>query len=330
MAKLSLNILCVAGLLAYGAASFAAGAPYHAKSLDPYPIFLDKAARVLESRSDPNSLATAAVFRFASAATGTGSADSTQPSALQLIARASDLAPQDAAIGWLHLKLCAAEPPCDTRDVATVLRWVDPDNSAAWMWALSNAQKDKEAVEVNRVLADMARGKRFDLYYNQIVALMFDAMSAARHDLPRGYVDQDFVTLALVRGITSLGTIPPFTQLGEACRESGPATERREDCLKLVKIMQNSDAIMAQLLGFKMESRLIPAESKEAKVLAERRQLLESRLAACDKLDASLLPWTRNSRARERLAQMRLRPREEDVCIALLRDRKMTPPEKQP
>ena len=60
-----------------------------------------------------------------------------------------------------------------------------------------------------------------------------------------------------------------------------------------------------------------------AKVAAERKRLLEWRAAAADQMDASILPWTRNSRVRARLAEMRLRPREEDVCIALLREHKM-------
>ena len=47
------------------------------------------------------------------------------------------------------------------------------------------------------------------------------------------------------------------------------------------------------------------------------------RTATAEKLDASILPWTRNTRTRTRLAEMRLRPREEDVCIALLREHKM-------
>jgi hypothetical protein len=40
-------------------------------------------------------------------------------------------------------------------------------------------------------------------------------------------------------------------------------------------------------------------------------------------LDFSILPWTQNGRTRTRLAEMRSRPREEDVCIALLREHKM-------
>jgi hypothetical protein len=70
------------------------------------------------------------------------------------------LAPQSAAIGWLRLQLCAAAPGCDTRDAATVLRWVDADNSAAWLSAMTAAQKDKDTIEVDRILADMAHGTR--------------------------------------------------------------------------------------------------------------------------------------------------------------------------
>jgi hypothetical protein len=77
------------------------------------------------------------------------------------------------------------------------------------------------------------------------------------------------------------------------------------------------------MVGFGIERRLISPESKEAKNLNERRHLLEWRLSAASKLDSSVLPWTMGARTRTRLAQMRIRPREEDVCIALLREHKM-------
>ena len=52
------------------------------------------------------------------------------------------------------------------------MRWVDADNGAAWLQTLSAAQKDRDATEVDRILADMAHGERFDLYWNRIVVLM--------------------------------------------------------------------------------------------------------------------------------------------------------------
>jgi len=38
-----------------------------------------------------------------------------------------------------------------------------------------------------------------------------------------------------------------------------------------------------------------------------------------------LLPWLRNKRARWRLARMRSTQREEDVCLAIIREQGMAP-----
>ncbi len=297
----------------------AAPAPAAKSPADRYLAWRDAAVRELAARNDAKSVATAAALSFTSGAAGqTGAAN-----ALQLISRASDLAPDNAAIGWLHLQLCATTPSCDSRDAATVLRWVDPDNGAAWLAQLSTAHKDKDTIEEDRVLADMARGRRFDLYYNQIMVLMFDALDGVRRQLPGGVVASDTARLTALAGVANAEIIPPFSALIDACRESVAGSERREDCLKLAKIMQRGDTVIVQMVGFGMERRLISPESKEAKNLTERRHLLEWRLSAAGKLDAAILPWTLNARTRTRLAQMRLRPREEDVCIALLREHKM-------
>jgi hypothetical protein len=286
---------------------------------DKYQAWRNEAVRALAARSDANSVATAAALSFANGA----AAPATAPSALQLISRASDLAPDSAAIGWLHLQLCATTPACDSRDPATVLRWVDPDNGAAWMAQLSTAQKDKDTIEVDRVLDDMARGKRFDLYYNQIMVLMYDALDGVRRQLPGGVAASDTARLSALAGVVNAEIVPRFSPLIDSCRESTSGSERREDCLKLAKIMQRGDTVIVQMVGFGIERRLISPESREAKNLSERRRLLEWRLSTASKLDASILPWTSRARTRIRLAQMRLRPREEDVCIALLRAHKM-------
>jgi hypothetical protein len=313
--------------LVLGFAVLHAGAalPSAAPSVNPkseaykFQVWRSDAVAALAARPDADSLATAAAFGF----TNSYAAPSAAPAALQLIARASELAPQNAAIGWLHLQLCAAAPGCDSREVAIVLRWVDPDNGAAWLSQLSTAHKDKDTIEVDRVLADMARGTRFDLYYNQLMVLMFDALSGVRRELPGGAVASDTAKLTALAGVANAEIIPAFSPLIDSCRESTALSERREDCLKLAKIMQRGDTVIVQMVGFSIEKRLVPPDSKEAKSLAERRRLLEWRVNAAGKLDSSILPWTQNARARTRLAEMRLRPREEDVCIALLRHHKM-------
>jgi hypothetical protein len=290
-----------------------------ASPADKFQVWRSEAVRALAARGDANSVATAAALSFTSSFAAPGAA----PTALQLIARASDLAPENAAIGWLHLQLCATAPACDSREAATVLRWVDADNAAAWLAELSTAQKDKDTVEVERVLADMARGTRFDLYYNQIMVMMFDALTGVRHELPGGVVASDTARLTALAGVANAEIVPAFSSLIDACREAAPRSERREDCMKVAKIMQRGDTVIVQMVGFGIERRLIPADSKEAKSLAERKRLLEWRMSAAGKLDVAILPWTQSARTRTRLAAMRSRPREEDVCIALLREHKM-------
>jgi hypothetical protein len=320
---------CLLVLLAatWASAAAAVGAPGEAapqplsRAADKYQAWSAAAAAVLIARADANSLATAAALRYA--------APNLKPSALELAARASELAPLDASIGWLHLQLCSGTPSCNIRDAATVMRWVDADNGAAWLQSLAVAQKDRDPTEVDRILGDMAHGARFDVYWNRIVVLMVDALDAARSDLPSGFAASASARLTTVSGIASSEVIPHFTALQEACRESSTAQERRELCLKLAKIMQRGDTVAAQMAGFSIERRLHAPDSKESRAIAERRHELEWRVAAAAKFDAALLPWTKNARARARLVQMRAIPREEDVCIAILREHKMAldPPE---
>jgi hypothetical protein len=328
-------LVAIHSALALGVGASGAGTPRpssHAAA-DKFQTWRTAAAAVLVARADANSLATAAALRYiGSAANPKAGSPKPGSSALDLAARASDLAPQDASIGWLHLQLCSGTPACDIRDAATVMRWVDADNGAVWLQTLSAAQKDKDSTEVDRILADMARGVRFDFYWNRIVILMADALDAAHNQLPSGFAASDSTRLTTVSGIASAEIIPPFAALVEACRESSTAPERRELCLKLSKTMQRGDTIIAQLVGFGIERRLLAPDSKEARVIAERKHVLEWRVAAAAKFDSPLLPWTKNARARARLAQMRAMPREEDVCLAILREHKMAldPPEVHP
>ena len=296
-----------------------------------YRAWRNKVQGALIARADAKSLATAAAL----AAVGRGlKNDPGKPAleALELATQAIELAPQDAAIAWLRLSLCAEVPSCDIKGAATVMRWIDADNSAAWLPSLSNAQKDKDATDIDRVLADMARGTRFDLYWNRIAVLMFDALTRVRTALPRGYAASDSARFDIVSGIASGEIIPAFSPLVEICRESAAQSERRDSCLKLAKVMQHGDTIIAQLAGFSIERRLVAPDGKEARLIAERRHVLEWRVSEAAKIDAPMLPWTKGSRIRERLAHMRLLPREEDVCLAILRDHKaaIDPPETHP
>lgn len=331
MIKRCLQVLALVSMqsaLALGSTS----APGGGSQVDEYLALRASAAQVLAARGDANSLAAAAALRFlCGPARGKGDSAASKSAAVELAGKASDLDPENPNIGWLRLQLCANTPGCDIRDAATSMRWVDADNAAAWLPTLAAAHKEKDATEVDRILAEMAQGVRFDLYWNRTVVLLFDALKRARDALPAKYLPSDLARLSEAMGVAAAEVVPSLTPLLIACRDSA-AAERRDSCLKLSKNMQRGDTVIAQMAGFSIERRLSPPDSKEARNIAEHRHVLEWRVSSASQNDAPILPWLKNAQARSRVAQMRALPREEDVDIAILRKRRMPlePPEDHP
>ncbi|MFI4890529.1 MAG: hypothetical protein ACHQIL_08355 [Steroidobacterales bacterium] len=273
------------------------------------------AVAVLSARGDANSIATAAMLSPAGGP--------------ELAARASELAPESAPLAWVRLRLCATTPACDFRDAATAMRWLDPDNPAAWLPTLGAAQKERDSVEVERILYDMSQGKHIDVYAIPVAVLMFDELKAVAASLPRSFAENDASRLALVIGIANARLIPSFATVDEVCRESAAATERREACLKIARKMQRGDTVNGELAGLAVEKHTLPPDSKEAHALSDRRHVLEWQTAAAAHFDTPLLPWVRNSHARWHLARMRALHREQDVVVAILREQgtPLSPPE---
>ena len=296
---------------------------------DAYVVWRAAAAQTLEARGDAGSLATAAALTYLGAPSRSRTdAVKAAVAALALAVEAAELAPDDPALSWLRLQLCTVAPACDIRAAATTMRWVAADNGAAWLPTLAAAQGDRDSTETDRVLAAMARGTHFDLYENRSAVLMIDALRRARSQLPPAYVPSDVARLTEAVGIVNAVVLPSFSPLINACREAAPGSERREDCLTTARTMQRADTVMAQLVGFAIDRRLT-ADAREQRSIAEHRRTLEWRVTAANAFDTPRLPWFRNARARSRIAKMRSMAREEDVCIALLRDQKtaLYPPE---
>jgi hypothetical protein len=264
------------------------------------------AIAVLSARGDANSLATAAMLSTAGGA--------------ELAARASALVPDSAPLAWVNLRLCALTMGCDFRDAATSMRWVDADNPAAWLPTLDVAQHDHDSIEVERILFDMAQGKRVKVYAVPVAVLMFDALQAVSASLPRDVVGNDASRLEFVIDIAQSRLLPSFAALEDACRDAGPGTERREACLRIAHKLQRSDMIAGELAGIAIEKHAVAPDSHEAHALAERRRLLEWQSATAARFDAPLLPWVRTRHARWHLDRMRALQREQDVVLAILRE----------
>jgi hypothetical protein len=161
--------------------------------------------------------------------------------------------------------------------------------------------------------------------------LLFDTLKKAGNELPAGYVPSDLSRLSEAMGVAGAEIVPPFAPLLAACRESSGA-ERRENCLKLSKLMQRGDTVSVQMAGLTIERRLSSPDGRDAHAVAERRRTLEWRVSAASEYDAPTLPWLSNALARARVREMRSATREEDVDIAILRRHKipLEPPENPP
>jgi hypothetical protein len=309
----ALALVWMHSALALGAGSVTCTA---APGAGKYAAWRAGAAQALARRGDAHSLATAAALCFVASGSKVRAEPAASKAAVDLAARASELDPQSPSIGWLRLQLCASSAGCDIREAATTLRWVDADNGAVWLPTLAAVQKDNDPAEIDRILSDMAEGSRFDFYWNPTVVLLFDGLKHASSDLPPHYLHSDLARLSEAMLVAGDEIIPPLSALTNACRDPASA-ERRESCIKLARVMQKADTVAAQIVGLHIEKRLALDDGKEARTLAERRRVLEWREASAN-LDEGL-PWLRNAMARERIAEMRAAPREEDVDTAFLR-----------
>ncbi|HUX74410.1 MAG TPA: hypothetical protein VMV25_11025 [Steroidobacteraceae bacterium] len=288
----------------------AAAAPARRSAADDSKARTAAAVTALRGRGDDKSLATAALV--------SQSAD-----ALVLATRAADLAPEDTAIDWIQLRVCALTPNCDNRAFATEMRWLDPDNSAAWLPTLAAAWQSADTVEIDRVLAHMARGTSVDFYWNRIVVMMFDALKAVSGRLSGRFAASDAARLAYVEHIAAVKIIPRFAPLIDACRQSKSGTPRRASCVTVARILRNGDTVNAQFAGIAIERRLLPVDGREYRSLGERRRVLQWRVMTAAEFDRPLLPWLKSAHARWRLSRMRTTRREQDVILAVLRDHGM-------
>jgi hypothetical protein len=315
----ALALIWMHSALALGAGSLECSA---AAGMGKYSAWRAAAAQVLARRDDARTLATAAALCFVASGSRVRADPAAAKTAVDLAARASELDPRNPSIGWLRLQLCASSAGCDIREAATTLRWVDADNGAVWLPTLAAVQKDKDPAEIDRIISDMAQGSRFDFYWNPTVVLLFDTLKRANGDLPPRYLPSDLARLSEAMLVAGEEIVPPLSAVMSACRDPVSA-ERRESCLRLAKVMQKADTVAAQIAGLHVEKHLAPADGKEAHAVAERRRVLEWRVASADREEGPVLPWLKNAMARQRIAEMRAAPREEDVDIAILRQRRL-------
>jgi hypothetical protein len=287
--------------------------------------WIDASAAALEARGDARSLATAAFLLGAAPSTPDIAAR-----ALKLAERAADADSQDHTFGWLRLRLCEQAPGCDVRETAASMRWLDPDNAAAWLSSLAHAATGHDEQATEHALAGMAQGSRLRYYWNPAIVMALDALQAAGLPADR-HAASPHARLEQLLALASLVLVPNPKPLFDACAASpqppqpmpAQATlpQHHETCMKIAVLMQHADTVAAQRAGYSLQRRMAAADSAEARNAAERSRALENRVRREAQAETAFLPWFRNRIAVHRIELMRRHEREEDCIIAVLRER---------
>jgi len=244
---------------------------------------------------------------------------------------------KNAGIGWLHLQLCSGTPGCDIRDVATVLRW---GGRGQWRGLAADAGRGGRKTGIRRkwtaFLADMApRGAFRFLLEPHRGADGRRSRGCGADQLPGGLAGSDSAKAGHRPAESPAArSFRPSRPLVEACRESNAAPERRDLCMKLSRD-HAAERYHRRATGGFSASRGICSRPTARRLgrLPSGGMFWSGVRRRRPKFDDPLLPWTKR-RAVPAHGSPRCAPcrRQEDVCIAILREHKMAldPPEAHP
>jgi hypothetical protein len=222
----------------------------------------ERAAVELERRSDADSLAVAGLLR---------SWEGKPAPAVDVLSRATALAPERSDLAWLDIQICAAAPNCDSEPEERRLRSLDPSNGAGWLQALSRANATDDQAARNAILSALARTERVDVYWTSLIVHLTRAL-VDTHQIPMREA------LVEVIGVLSARAIPAYRPTSSLCKaERLNSAQALGDCRALALALEHGDTYLTELLGVAIAERVWPADSPEWKAAAEARRVYQYR-----------------------------------------------------
>ena len=257
--------------------------PQTAPRTQPVPSSRDEAVaerrwalavvRALVERDDADSLIVAALI-----AQQIGRFDDefskSAPNHFALSDRASNLAPENAAIQWLAWLSCrrAVETnlPCDVARYESALRAADPGNAFVWADGLDRAVKRQDRQAVIDVLAAMGQSERFQVYYATVEPLIFNAIESARVPSPSSRPGGHTSAQLLAIGVSAWLPLPPLP-MNNACKTTN-GDSLAQSCLAAAKVMRESDSYIVRRIGLNIAERLLPFGSVPAAQIGQEHR----------------------------------------------------------
>jgi hypothetical protein len=236
------------------------------------------------------------------------------PEPSQLIERAISMAPNRPELVWLQLRDCESRRCAEEAQIAARLKEIDSDNALAWLADLNAAQGNPE--EVTRAVERMGDARSPRVYWNQLVVMMFDALTHhGRAGPPTAITQHADDRLLHVTGALAALDIPAFKPLAFACRRDElAATGRRPACEKAMARLEMSDAVVTQLVRLSVLEDWWPASTPQGAAL--RLERLQRRYLTVE--SNKVRKGRADNDAETRVDAMRHFATEEDVERAML------------
>lgn len=200
-------------------------------------------------------------------------------------ARARQLGPTDPLVAWVEMFDCYALD-CDRDATLEHLRHVDGDNAAVHLWAIHDEALSSDTGAARGQLRRAASASRFDSYSSQLLHLLLEARSGAR--LPP--MDARVATVltgtaasstpADVLAMQSIAqwaaiTMAPLRAIALLCRPDSAELigdpELRRDCIAVLSMLADDDALIYAHLATRVLTKLDPARAD--KWVSRMRQL---------------------------------------------------------
>jgi hypothetical protein len=249
-------------------------------------------------------LATAALFARLP------SKDASPDSPLELIRRATMLAPSSPELAWLELSICR-RVECDAADqIEKRTQGLDPDNGLLWVADLDRTIAGGSDFAVTALVNRIGASSKITFYWNPLMVMTVDALAVGEPTLELSE-----------RGVKAAGTlaatiIPPLQPLAKPCHvDQFPKQGRRAACEALMSRLEQSSSIIGQMLALSIQERWWPAGSPERAVLATKRRRLDYVMSESNRM--RLFRMNHDMALRIEAAQKY--EREEDVDLALIK-----------
>jgi hypothetical protein len=238
--------------------------------------------------------------------------------ALAYVRSAAERAPKRPEVVWLHAHFCGQVAGCEAADIETQLRKLDGGNGIVWMGPLMRALQERDTAAQEHVLEAIGRSKSVDVYWTTLVSRTALALHEANPAKAHGIDDP--LTTALNTSVAQFSqiAIAALRPLAAACskeRVQRVATANR--CLRVARVLQQSDTYIAAGVGLGIEERIASPGSASAKDVNERVRVARYQQETAGRILDSQVD--RQALSKQLIKLMQSLRREQEVYGAVLR-----------